>query len=58
MNQRISLIARRLSATPEAVKTFYSYQDGSLEGLKHSLFEEKVMDMLLSRAAIEKEENK
>lgn len=58
MNQRISLIARRLSATPEAVKTFFTYQDGSLEGLKHSIFEEKVMDMLLSRAAIEKEENK
>jgi trigger factor len=57
MNQRISAIAQRLSATPEAVRNFYQSREGSLEGLKHSIFEEKVMDMLLSKAAIEREEN-
>lgn len=58
VNERISLLAQRLSATPEAIRNFYMYKQGSLEGLKHSLYEEKVMDLLLSRASIEKKENK
>jgi trigger factor len=58
VNERISLLAQRLSATPEAVKNFYMYKEGSLDGLKQSIYEEKVMDMLLSKAAIEKEEEK
>lgn len=56
VNERISLIAQRLSATPEAVINFYKYKEGSLEGLRHSIFEDKVMDMLLSKAIIEKGE--
>jgi len=56
MNERISLIAQKLSATPEAVKKFYHYKEGSLEGLRHSIYEDKVMDMLLSKAVIEKGE--
>jgi len=56
VNERISLIAQKLSATPEAVKNFYHYKEGSLEGLRHSIFEDKVMDMLLSKAIIEKGE--
>jgi trigger factor len=56
MNERISLIAQKLSATPEAVKNFYHYKEGSLEGLRHSIYEDKVMDMLLSKAVIEKGE--
>jgi trigger factor len=58
VNERISFLAQRLSATPEAIRNFYMYKQGSLEGLKHSIYEEKVMDLLLSRASIEKEENK
>jgi len=57
VNDQISLIAQRLSATPEAVKNFYKYKEGSLEGLRHSIFEEKVMDMLLSKATINKKLN-
>ena len=55
VDERISLMAKRLSATPEAVINFYKYQSGSLDGLRQSIFEEKVMDMLLSKAVIEKE---
>jgi len=58
VNERISSIAQRLSATPEAIRNFYMYKQGSLEGLKHSIYEEKVMDLLLSKASIEREENK
>ena len=56
VNERISLIAQKLSAAPEAVKNFYHYKEGSLEGLRHSIYEDKVMDMLLSKAVIEKGE--
>lgn len=58
VNERISLLAQKLSATPEAVRNFYMYKQGSLDGLKHLIFEEKVLDMLLSKAAIEKGETK
>jgi trigger factor len=57
VNERIAVLAKKLSATPEAVKSFYTYKEGSLDGLKHSIYEEKVMDMLLSKAAIETKEN-
>jgi trigger factor len=56
VNDRISLIAQRLSTTPEAVRNFYHYKEGSLEGLKHSIFEDKVMDLLLSKAVLKKGE--
>jgi FKBP-type peptidyl-prolyl cis-trans isomerase (trigger factor) len=55
VSERISLLAQRLSTTPEAVKNLYS-REGSLEGLKHSIFEDKVMDLLLAKAEIEKGE--
>jgi trigger factor len=58
VNERISFLAQRLSATPEAIRNFYMYKQGSLEGLKHSIYEEKVMDLLLSKASIEREENR
>jgi trigger factor len=57
VDERISVLAKRLSATPEAIRTFYTYKQGSLDGVKHSIYEDKVMDLLLSRAAIVKEEN-
>jgi trigger factor len=56
IKDRIAVLAQRLSATPEAVINFYKYKEGSLEGLRHSIFEDKVMDMLLSKAIIEKGE--
>lgn len=57
VDERISLMAKRLSATPEAIRNFYMYKQGSLDGVKHSIYEEKVVDLLLSRATIVKEEN-
>jgi trigger factor len=56
VNDRITILAKRLSATPEAIRNFYQYKEGSLEGLKHSIFQEKVLDLLLSKAAVEKTE--
>ncbi|MEW6052173.1 MAG: trigger factor [Nitrospirota bacterium] len=56
VDDRIATIAKRLSAAPEVVRNFYMYKEGSLESLKHSIFEEKVLEMLLSRAIIEKGE--
>ena len=58
VDERISLLAQNMSATPEAVRNFYMYQEGALERLKKSIFEDKVLDLLLSKAIIEKEENK
>lgn len=55
VDARIASLARELSASPEAVRTFYMYRDGSLKGLRHSILEEKVMDMLVARATVEKE---
>jgi len=57
VDERISLLAQNMSATPEAVRNFYMYQEGALERLKKSIFEDKVLDLLLSKAIIEKEEN-
>lgn len=56
LKDRIHLIAERLSAKPEAVMNFYILKDGSLEGLKHSIYEEKVLDILLAKAISEKGE--
>jgi trigger factor len=58
LNQRIAFIARRLNSTPESVRSYYSYQEGALDDLRHSLFEEKVLERLLSKAVIEPKENK
>jgi len=57
VNERVSLLAQRLSATPEAVRNFYKYKEGSLEGMRHSIYEEKVMDMLLSKATMNEKLN-
>jgi trigger factor len=54
VDDRIAIVAKRLSSTPEVVRNFYMYKEGSLESLRHSIFEEKVLDLLLSRATIEK----
>lgn len=56
LNERITLLAQRLSASPEAVRNFYSHKEGSLDGLRHSIFEDKVLDLLLSKAQLEKGE--
>jgi trigger factor len=52
----ILAMARRFAVPPENLIKFYISKDGSLNGLKNSLFEEKVLDLILSKAAIEKGE--
>jgi trigger factor len=56
MRDRISLIAKGLSAKPEAIMNFYMTKDGSLGGLRQMIFEDKVLDLLFSNATIEKGE--
>jgi trigger factor len=46
--------AARIGMTPENIMKYYISRDGSLEGLKHELFEEKVLGLLLERADISK----
>jgi trigger factor len=56
LKNRIFAMAQRLSTSPENVVNFYKYKEGSLEGLRHTIFEDKVLDLLLSKAFIEKGE--
>ena len=58
ISERINMLAQKLSATPEAIRSFYMYQEGSLDRLKQQIFEEKVLDLLLSKASFEKKEKK
>lgn len=56
VKRAIISLAQRLSVTPEQIMKFYISRDGSLEGLKSSLYEEKVLDLILSKAKLEKGE--
>lgn len=49
-------LSQRLSVSPENIMKFYISRDGSLEGLKNSIFEDKVLDLILSKAELEKGE--
>ena len=49
-------LAQRLSVSPENIMKFYISRDGSLDGLRNMLFEDKVLDFILSKAAVEKGE--
>ncbi|HCC68419.1 MAG TPA: trigger factor [Nitrospiraceae bacterium] len=53
MREEIKEIADRHRLKPEDVMKFYIARDGSLEGLKGKLYEDKVMSILLSKANIE-----
>jgi len=54
LKTRIELLARHLQTTPEAVINLFVTKDGSLDNLKHTIRDEKVMDLVLSRAEITK----
>ncbi|HXW69387.1 MAG TPA: trigger factor, partial [Dissulfurispiraceae bacterium] len=55
VRDEIAAMARRFNITPENVIKYYVTKDGSLEGIRHSLFVRKVLALLLARAKIEKE---
>jgi trigger factor len=49
-------LSQRLGVSPENIMKFYISRDGSLNGLRNSLFEEKVLDLVLAKATVEKGE--
>ncbi len=51
---KILATAQSLGTTPEAIMKIYLEGTGSLEGLRYSIFKEKVLDMLYANAVIEK----
>ena len=55
VREEIASMAQRFRITPENVIKYYVARDGSLEGLRHSLFERKVLALLLAKAKIEAE---
>ena len=54
VKDRIALIAKQLQATPDAIVNLFMTRDGSLDNLTHNIREEKVLDLLLSKAEIVK----
>lgn len=52
LRTRIALLAKSFQATPEAVVNLFMTRDGSLDGLRHTIREEKAMDLLLAKAQI------
>ncbi len=56
LKEKILELSRHLAMTPESLIKIYAQRDGSLEGLRNNIYEQKVLDLLLSRAAIEKGE--
>jgi len=51
---RIAILARHFQTTPENVINLFITKDGSLENLKHTIQDEKVMDLVLSKAEMVK----
>ncbi|TAL23232.1 MAG: trigger factor [Nitrospirae bacterium] len=56
LKEKIMDISQRLNMPPETLMKIYVQKDGSLDGLRNSLYGQKVMDLLLSRATVEKGE--
>lgn len=52
--QRVEAMAAQIGMTPENIMKYYIARDGSLDGLRNEVFEEKVLDILLERADISK----
>lgn len=51
---RIAVLARHFQTTPENVINLFIAKDGSLENFKHTIQDEKVMDLVLSKADLVK----
>lgn len=52
--QKVEEHAARLGMTAENIMKYFIARDGSLDGLRNEIFEEKVLDILLERADISK----
>jgi trigger factor len=55
LKEKLVSLSGQFGLSPENVMKFYISRDGSLEGLRNSVFEDKVLDLLLERAEIQKE---
>lgn len=49
-------MSRSYSITPEQLMKFYMSKEGAIDRLKNSIFEEKVLDLILSKAVVVKGE--
>ncbi len=56
VKEEILNIAQKYYISPENVIKYYTSRDGSIEGLKQSVFEKKALNFLLNKAKIEKGE--
>lgn len=56
LRNEIAAMAQRFHLSPENIIKYYVTKDGSLEGLQHAIFGQKVLALLLSKAKIEKGE--
>jgi trigger factor len=55
IRQEIASMSQKFRLAPENIIKYYVAKDGSLEGLRHTLFEKKVLALLLTKVKIEKE---
>lgn len=54
IKSRVAVLARHFQTTPENVINLFITKDGSLENFKHSIQDEKVMNIVLSKAELVK----
>lgn len=54
IKSRIAILARHFQTTPENVINLFITKDGSLENFKHTIQDEKVMNLVLSKADLVK----
>ena len=53
--KKLEELATRMNLTPENITKYFTARDGSLDGLWQSTIEDKVLDILVERAEIQKE---
>lgn len=56
MKHRIASVSVQSGLTPENIVKYYVSRDGSLEGMRQSVYEDKVLGLLLERAEIVSED--
>lgn len=56
IKQKVESMATRIGMSPENIMKYYVSRDGSLDGLRKEVQEEKVLDLLLEKADISKGE--
>ncbi|MBF0463970.1 MAG: trigger factor [Nitrospirae bacterium] len=57
MRERILMLAESSSMSPEALMQYFNYRDGSLDGIRYTIFREKVVDAIHKKAKVTEEES-